>query len=190
MRAKFINEASLLNRHRVNSAGKIEINVNLSIEDKFRMFDFEIPEEKEGPILYKGQQVGHKFTGTLSLDPDFVLDNFNLVNNIINLSKAPFWYVNSREPKFRSDPSSPYVISKQDEGNDKYEYSKWSQIYKIIGRKKENRERVYKFKNLATGEIENWNLYEERWRRIPVDDLKTYLTSLRDKMNEMISEIE
>ncbi|NMC61058.1 MAG: hypothetical protein GYA51_17005 [Candidatus Methanofastidiosa archaeon] len=188
MRAKFINEATL-NRHRVNNAGKIEINANLPIEDKFRMFDFEIPEEKEGPIIYKGHQAGHKFTGTLIFDPDFVLDNLNLINNLIDLTKAPFWYVNSREPKFKTDPSSPYVISKQDEGNDMYEYRKWSQIYKIIGRRKKDKEWVYKFKNLATGQIEEWNLYEERWRRIPIEDLRTYLTSLRNKLDEMINEI-
>lgn len=48
----------------------------------------------------------------------------------------------------------------------------------------------YKFKNLATGDIEEWYLYEERWRRIPVQELKKYITSLRDKFDEIISEIE
>jgi len=99
MRAKFINEQ--LDFNRVDNSSRLEINVNLPIEDKFRMFDFQIPEEREGPIIYKGKTIGAKYSGSLMIYPDFVLDNFNLIKNIIDLAKAPFWYVNSREPKFK-----------------------------------------------------------------------------------------
>jgi len=189
MRARLINE-SALDYDRVNFAGKIEINVDEPIQDKFRMFGFEIPEEKQGEIIFNGEKAGMKYSGSLHLDPDFVLQNFKLVNNIIELAKAPFWYVNDRQPKFNADPKSPYVISKENELNDMKGFKKWSNIYKIVSQRKKEGGIMGKFENLATGKIEEWWLLEGNWRRIPVEELKRYLTSLRDKLDEMILDIK
>ena len=199
MRAKFINESkrdgvTLLDYDRVNNAGKIEIMANEQIEDKFRMLDFEIPEERTGgDIMYKGKKAGSKYGGNLNFDPDFVMDNLALINNLISLTKCGFWYVNSRNPKFKEDPKSPFIISRNEDANSYDKTKKLSKIYKLDKKSRflggPNQD-IRKFTNLYTGEVEEWDFYPQKWRRIPLDELKKYLTDLRGSLDNMIKQVD
>ena len=92
-----INEQKL-DPKEVDSVSCIEIFTNTRSEDTFRDHGFVISED-DGPIFYDNKEVGFTNSLGLNLYSDFVLDNLNLINRLIYLTKTGFYYANIRKPK-------------------------------------------------------------------------------------------